>query len=767
MEYLARENQLLIAHIENTAKIAKEFADVFGIGNTAYFTGLLHDQGKFTIDFQHYLSRSLRGENARRGEVIHALQGAKSALDAITDPVVSDIMGAVIATHHNELYDIIAEGERTLTKKLHINEKNLHYEEVISAFHPEIKEETITAEIYNACKISCSKNLDPFFMLHLMTKVLYSCLVDADRCDAAGLLIDKKESDWSHLIQQLEAYLDGFTKTTDLDLIRNKISMQCKESGSRPKGIYTLSVPTGGGKTLSSLRFALEHAKTHGLKRIIYVIPYLSILDQTADTIRDIIGNEYDQYVLEHHSDIDPVESDEEDEHRKLLTSRWDSRIILTTMVQFLETIYSNKASKLRKFHNMSEAVLIFDEIQALPVKCVRLFNNAVNFLHVFGNSTAVLCTATQPHLNKVKRPIILSDNHPLVTLTRSDQKVFERVRLEDRSQSPMSYVQIAELAKAQLDAGKSTLIILNTKGDARGVYKACKSLDIGVEQAFLTTDMCPAHRIRVLDKLKESLKSQKPTLCVATQLIEAGVNISFGCVIRAKAGLDSIIQAAGRCNRNNEWPEEPQAVLIIDVEDEKLSRLPEIYEGKMQTSRVFREKNNVDKWDAEAIESALKLFNDYYFFARENEMDYVVEKSKDGIVVSTIFDLLGSNRAATCAFQQHTGMQFRGLPAAFKTGSDAFSVIEGGQTGIIVPYDKAMEYVGEFATTFNPLKKAKILKSLQKYTVNVYSSKLSGLLRDGAVKIIDNVFYLLSNNWYDPEKLGLLPEPRLEFLYK
>ena len=130
----------------------------------------------------------------------------------------------------------------------------------------------------------------------------------------------------------------------------------------------------------------------------------------------------------------------------------------------------------------------------------------------------------------------------------------------------------------------------------------------------------------------------------------------------------------------------------------------------KMQTSRVFREKNNVDKWDAEAIESALKLFNDYYFFARENEMDYVVEKSKDGIVVSTIFDLLGSNRAATCAFQQHTGMQFRGLPAAFKTGSDAFSVIEGGQTGIIVPYDKAMEYVGEFATTFNPLKKLKSL---------------------------------------------------------
>ena len=261
--------------------------------------------------------------------------------------------------------------------------------------------------------------------------------------------------------------------------------MQCKESGSRPKGIYTLSVPTGGGKTLSSLRFALEHAKTHGLKRIIYVIPYLSILDQTADTIRDIIGNEYDQYVLEHHSDIDPVESDEEDEHRKLLTSRWDSRIILTTMVQFLETIYSNKASKLRKFHNMSEAVLVFDEIQALPVKCVHLFNNAVNFLHVFGNSTIVLCTATQPHLNKVERPIILSDNHPLVTLTRSDRKVFERVRLEDRSQSPMSHVQIAELAKAQLDAGKSTLIILNTKGDAREVYKACKSLDIEWNKHF------------------------------------------------------------------------------------------------------------------------------------------------------------------------------------------------------------------------------------------------------------------------------------------
>lgn len=758
MVFFARQDQPLAQHIENTANIARRFADVFGCGNAAYCAGLLHDLGKYTGAYQDYLGRSLRGEDAKRGEVIHALQGAKFVLDSKADPMLVDIIGNVVAAHHSGLFDIITEGERTLHQKLSRNENGLHYEEAIGAFRHDIDVNTVTADILTICKICCSKKLASYFTLHLMTKALYSCLVDADRCDAAGFSLNDDVPSWNPLIRRLETHLAGFAGTTKLDAVRKQISEQCKQSGCRPQGIYTLSVPTGGGKTLSSLRFALEHAKAHGLKRIIYIIPYLSILDQTAKITRDVFGDENGEFILEHHSDVEPSESHEESEHLKLLTSRWDSPIILTTMVQFLETVYSNRASKLRKFHNMSEAVLVFDEIQALPIKCVHLFNAAVNFLNVFGKSTVLLCTATQPHLNKVERPVMLSDNPALVTLSPSDQKVFERVRLVDRSQSPMSHMQIAELAKAQLADGKSTLIILNTKGDARSVYEYCKALEIGEERAFLTTDLCPAHRMVVLGKLHVALKAKRPTLCVSTQLIEAGVNISFGCVIRAMAGLDSIIQAAGRCNRNNEHPDEPQAVFVIDVQDENLSRLPEIEEGKRQTTRVIREGKNENLLGDEAM----NLYYKYYFFDQRNMMDYVVKRGRNRVPESTVYSLLNDNPLGLSAFRDCTGKVFRGLPAAFKTGAEVFSVIDGRQTGIIVPYGGAIELIIAFQGAFDPKEKVHILKCLQKYAVNVYSYTLSALADAGALRSIDDAFYLLSSNWYDSEEQGLLAESRL-----
>ena len=594
-------------------------------------------------------------------------------------------------------------------------------------------------------------------MLHLMTKALYSCLVDADRCDAAGIKPDNTVPDWAKRIQQLENHLAEVAKTSDLDSLRNRISQHCQQSGGRKQGIYTLPVPTGGGKTLSSLRFALEHAREHNLKRIIYVVPYLSILDQTAARMREVFAND-DDFILEHHSNIELPEVEEDEEQYRLLTSRWDSPLILTTMVQFLETIYSNKASKLRKIHNMSEAVLIFDEIQSLPIKCVHLFNDAVNFLNVFAKSTILLCTATQPHLDKVPHPVRLSDNPALVTLSPDELKVFARVRAEDKTQSPMSHGQIARLAKAQLDVGKSTLVIVNTKGDARGVYAHCKSLDIGYEKAFLTTDLCPAHRLAVLKRLHTNLTEKRPTLCVSTQLIEAGVDISFGCVIRAEAGLDSIVQAAGRCNRNNEHPEEPQSIFIVDLEGENLSRLPEIEEGKRQTERVFREMQGMDMLSAEAMD----LFYKYYFFNQKNKMDYVTECNRDGKPKSSIYSLLNDNPLGAHAYKDLTGQIYRGLPAAFKTAAEAFSVIDGGQTGIVVPYGEALEIVAAFQKSFNPLEKMRVLRRLQKYTVNVYSNTLSKLVDAGAIRAVDDSFYLLSPDWYDVEEQGLLSATRL-----
>ncbi len=408
--YYARENQELNDHLTATANLAKEFSSVFDCGNTVYLAGLLHDLGKYTQAFQDYLKRSLSGGAVTRGEVIHALQGAKFAEETINDHVIADIVGNVIATHHGGLFDNISNGERTLSVKINKGEDKLHYAEAVDAFCPSVNEATLKTEIFNFCQLSQTKNINPYFMLHLLTKAVYSCVVDADRCNSAGLEINDKLPDWTNLIQKLENFLVSFPDNYGIDKVRKSISEQCRQAGNRKQGIYTLSVPTGGGKTLSSLRFALEHAKKYNLKRIIYIIPYLSILDQTASTMHKVFPDNGDELILEHHSNIEPPHEDDAEGQYRLLTSRWDSPIILTTMVQFLESIYSNKASKLRKLHNMSEAVLIFDEIQALPIKCVHLFNEAVNFLQIFGKSTVLLCTATQPHLQYTERPVRLSD---------------------------------------------------------------------------------------------------------------------------------------------------------------------------------------------------------------------------------------------------------------------------------------------------------------------------------------------------------------------
>ena len=748
---ISKENwQLLDAHLSQTSQLARQFANPFGVGDWGYHAGMLHDLGKYTSVFQDYLKYSVAGERGTRGKIIHALQGAKFAEDSLKDCVITDIIGNVIAMHHGGLFDSITDGQRTLIRKIDKSEEKLHYEEARKNFNPSINEAKLKTEILNFCNTSKSSDLNTLFMLHFLTKAIYSCLVDADRCDSAGLGPNDMVPNWAKLIGQLDAYLTSFADYSDINRIRMSISEQCREGGDRQQGIYTLSVPTGGGKTLSSLRFALAHAEKHKLKRIIYVIPYLSILDQTASKMHEVFADDNCELILEHHSNIELPDNDDDEEKYRLLTSRWDSPIVLTTMVQFLDTVYSNRASKLRRFHNMSEAVLVFDEIQALPIKCVHLFNEIANFLHTFGKSTILLCTATQPHLHKTERPVRLSDDSNIVKITSDDLKIFERVCVEDKTQSTMGHEQIAKLVKTQIGQDKSTLVILNTKGDAREVYEQCKEFDC--ERVFLTTDLCPAHRLRTLDCLRDNLnpKTRKLTLCVSTQLIEAGVDVSFDCVIRAQAGMDSIIQAAGRCNRNGEKAT-PQLVFVVDVKDEKLTYLPEINEGKAVTARIFRENKDSNLLS----EKVIAQFYDYYFYAQKKKMDYNINGGP-----STIYSLLNDNPLGTTAYENRNNEQYTGLPCAFQTAAEAFSVIDGAQIGVIVPYGDALKLIDDFKNYDDPKDKLRILKQLQKYTVSVYSDVMKKLeYTERAVEKIDDTFYLLSPDYYDAQEYGFRRE--------
>ena len=786
-EYYARDGQLLMDHLKGTAELARHFAEPIGCGYLAYVCGLLHDLGKFSPQFQAYLQKSIRGDNVHRGEFPHAWLGALEVLEQLEERStirLADILSNVLASHHGGLTDMIADAERVMPLRLKTNDKthNDEYNRLIvstevASLLKQVDWDELKHQFSNLCRRLDSKNKS--FALHLAVKFLFSCLVDADRCNAAGINDKGNVPDWDAMEHCLDTRLKQFSNTTleesPLNAVRTLISNQCAEQASRAPGVFTLSVPTGGGKTLSSLRFAIRHARANDLKRIIYVIPYLSIIDQTAHDFRKLFGEQADEWILEHHSNFLLETDNEDDENRyELATQRWDLPVIITTMVQFLESVFSNKASDLRKFHNMTQSVFVFDEVQALPVNCTHLFNGTINFLSGIGHSSCVLCSATQPALTNVERPLILSDNPALVSLPPSSKTIFKRTRLVDMTSPERTCEEIAELALSCFTQGNSILVVMNTKVEAQKVFEV---LPDTISKFFLSTDMCPAHRLDVITTIRNALEnrieSQQPIICISTQLIEAGVDISFDCVIRALAGFDSIIQVAGRCNRHG-YSSNPQDVIIVKVADEEqaLLHLPDITIGKQITSRLLGE--NI----LEEPELALEKYYEYKFGAPDQKslMDYPLDKKGP-----FLFDLLGVNILARTGYKDaHNGALYPGLHSAFQSAAERFKVIDGFHIGVVVPYSSPQapikvqtlveEYIKmkddfwksrnceENATIIR--KRSRILRSLQQYTISVYADQEASIQRISAK--IDDSFYFLSDDYYDKvtgltSKQGLL----------
>ena len=771
---MARKGQKLLAHIIGVASMARIFAEPFGLGCIAYVCGLLHDLGKYSAAFQCYLFRALAGMPVNRGEVPHAWEGAFVILRQLGDDKatmgMADILANIVASHHGGLTDMIVNSERFMPRRISdhakVNPEQMH--DVLEAAEvaeilAKINWDALRVEFADLRKRIGKKS----FALHLVVKFIYSCLVDADRCNAAGLDSDDDCPDWNTMEDCLNARLAKFEQNvgaekSPLENVRADISIQCANQAARAPGIFTLSVPTGGGKTLASLRFAIRHARANGLKRIVYVIPYLSIVDQTAHEFRKIFGNRADDWLLEHHSNFF-LESDNEDDEKRydLGTQRWDAPVIVTTMVQFLESVMSNKASDLRKFHNMMQSVFIFDEVQALPVSCTHLFNDIVNFLHEFGGSTSVLCSATQPALAKTERPIRLSSNPDLVSLDPKTRSLFHRTWFHDMTSSELTCGEIAQLALSRYREGKSTLVVVNTKTEARTVFTA---LPTGTKKHFLSTDMCPAHRLDVLQVMREALlpvpgTQSTPILCVSTQLIEAGVDISFDCVIRAEAGFDSVVQVAGRCNRHGR-SSTPQEVIIVRVKDEKLGNLDEIAIGKELTARLLRERLSDDEADA------LSAYYSYKFGlpSQKELMDYPIGKGNP-----TVYDLLGANRRARTAYAAAHGDQpYPGLHSAFQSAAEHFAVIPGVHIGVVVPYNKPdvpdevqflisnlLVTTARLQTTFDRdartaiyRERSRIFRRLQQYTISAYPSREASIQQMASK--IDDAFYLLSPAHYD-----------------
>jgi CRISPR-associated endonuclease/helicase Cas3 len=759
--------QSTISHLRETAELASEWAVKLGFSHTTKLMALLHDMGKFSCAYVAYLRRQVQNpDQSERGSVIHSTQGAKFIYEN-REPengllsLLAEIVANCVANHHGALADgITPDGETPLIKRLCENDDSkLHFNEVLTAFSKnelliggiEKHMEPCLQELNGFVQKCRAQKLDMPFMLQMLTKTLFSLLVDADRYNAylfeckADPHFLKARPDWDRMTKQLETSLaeKNGKHNGHIDDMRRDVSDRCLAAASRSKGIYQLKVPTGGGKTLSSLRFALNHAKEHGLDRVIYVIPYLSILEQTANSIREALEISVDdETILEHHSDLVPSEDDEKAERTKLLTSRWEPPVIITTMVQFLESVFSAKSGRLRKLHSMKNAVLVFDEIQSLPIRCVHLFNEAANFLSVFGGSTILLCTATQPRLDQADRPIRLSDDPSIVECCDFPvrAKIVDALRL-----TGFTYSELAEFVREK--HVNSTLIIVNTKVAAKSLVKALQIS--GASPLHLSTNMCPAHRNQVITEIRHRLSSKVDVICVSTQLIEAGVDISFECVIRDIAGLDSICQAAGRCNRHGE-SDEAKNVYVINIKDECLSKLPDIKCGAEITRRMFCD--GVDGMDE---------YYRYYFYARQNEMDYNIRNASGA---GTIYDLLTCNNQGVKAYKNRGGSKEVALRAAMRSASDEFYVIAPGQTSIIVPYNESEQLLYEYENVDSIKTKRRLLQRLGGYSVSLYEFQIQELRKRGALSDCDDVA-VLAKGFYDVD-FGVNVDGCHEFLY-
>jgi CRISPR-associated endonuclease/helicase Cas3 len=769
--------QPLRDHLFAVSEAARRHSDKIGVGLAGAVIGLLHDFGKYSHSFQEYLRRmSLNTElpDPERGQIDHSTAGAQTIWRTLRQQgtlqgIVGELLAICVASHHSGLIDCITPGGfDNLSRRMNKPDPESHFDEVRAAADESV---TLTytqylqdpklvssvrdciARIGQLDRNACIRQ----FKIGLLVRFLFSCLIDADRTDTADFSNGNaslrqlgRYVGWSGLAGLLEEELKGLSGGSSINELRRQVSESCLVASARPTGTYLLTVPTGGGKTLASLRFALHHAEKWNLDRVIHVSPYTSIIDQNAKVVRDILepaGTEFASVVLEHHSNLTPLHQTWKS---KILSENWDAPVVFTTAVQLLEGLFGSGTRAVRRMHQMARSVLIFDETQTVPIRCVHLLNNALNFLVEQCGSTVVLCTATQPLLHEVdpaKGAIRLGEHAEIM---QNVPALFAQIRrcetYDRRKPGGWEHGEAAELAISEARRARSCLVVVNTKREALSIYNECRTRGTGFAVSHLSTSLCPAHRLRILDDVKSRLKQGAPTICVSTQLIEAGVDISFGSAIRALAGIDSIAQTAGRCNRHGEA--DLGRVHVINL-DRLPKALHEIQLAQEAAERVLDENagggeiGTVDLSDARLI----ALYFRYYFFDRRNDMDYPVGPDR-AERNDTLLNMLAENKLAVSG----RPVPPVSLRQAFQKAADAFEVIDPGTRGVIVPYSpEGKALIGELCGAFDLRKRFKLLKRAQQFTVNVFPHVLNELQRTHAVHEVQEGSGILhlDERWY------------------
>ncbi|SUA43945.1 CRISPR-associated helicase Cas3 [Neisseria zoodegmatis] len=703
--------QTMRSHAHNVGEAAARFAAFFGAEEMARYTGQLHDLGKYTPEF----NRRLHGGPS----VDHATAGAKIAFERWG--LQGKLMAFCIAGHHAGLANGNSEGDnrRTLTQRLAVPfGKGIHdIPEPDEVWQQDISlPQTLPASPLQADKHH------PFFSYAFFTRMLYSCLVDADYLDTEAFyagLEDKTVQRGGHpdllqLQQRFNRFIGDFRRriaekpqqteedkrNAALNRLRSDILDHAVSQAEQAPGLFTLTVPTGGGKTFTSMAFALEHAKRHGMRRVIYVIPFTSIIEQNAAEFRKAFGDLGKDAVLEHHSTFD--DSKLKDQHSKdklrQASENWDMPVVVTTAVQFFESLFADRSSRCRKLHNISGSVIILDEAQMLPLKLLLPIMQAVKELARNYHCSVVMCTATQPAIQAehgfyrgLENTRELAPNPP---------ELFDKLR-----RTTVQHIGIqtdADLLE-KLAQHKQILIIVNNRRHARSLYNSAKQLD-GV--FHLTTLMCAKHRSQVLETIRGRLKNGQPCRVIASSLVEAGVDVDFPLVMRAEAGLDSVAQAAGRCNREGKRPSENSFVWVFKPEEQ--------WKAPSELGLLSAAMREVVRHHADDLLSPQAIRR---YFQRVYE-----EKGKE----------LDSKGILEMHKKAGNSLNF-----PFQTIAQKFRMIESHMQPLIIPFDQEAERLIDSLRHADQI--GGLLRKLQPYTVQVPERAMQALFKDGRIEAIND----------------------------
>lgn len=792
MKYIAhiresdKQVQSVEEHLHGVKDLAESFGEKIGVRHIAGLAGMLHDMGKYTHEFREYIIEAVKNPDSppKRGSVDHSTAGGKllyqlfhTGAPSRLNWILAEVVGNAIISHHSYLHDFLNPNlesdylRRVQKTEFELKEfdrsKQCFFDRVISEteFQQYVSKAIIELEAY-LLKPYAGNNESKLMFL---TKFIFSALIDADRTNTR--LFEENKTDepessrkelfdtyYEKLMEKIDSYRAQDTAKAPINRLRREMSDQCDQFAEKTSGIYTLSIPTGGGKTLASLRYALKHASLHCKKHIIYVVPYTTIIEQNAEEVRKILRD--DGHILEHHSNVIDDEGDDENldgiiniqQKLKLAKDNWDSPIIFTTIVQFLNVFYAKGSRNIRRLHNLSESVIIFDEVQKVPTTCVSLFNHALNFLKTYGHSSLVLCTATQPALDFVEHRLEMNADAEIIQNLDDVIEAFKRVEIVDKaSDETFDNNKLADFVAEKMAEVQSVLVILNTKSVVKRLYRQMEGYDIPIYH--LSTSMCAAHRKSILEQVREHLANKEKVICISTQLIEAGVDVSFDCVIRSLAGLDSIAQAAGRCNRHGE--REIQHVYVIDHAEENLKHLQEIKSGKQLSKRILIDLKRDQSHHGGNILSAQAM--DRYFKELYTEfsssLNYFIPKLKKEMT-----ELLASDRKHNSYNIAYTQDKKESLPLfivnSYRTAAEYFQVIDDHTTAVLVPYgEEGRDIIAHLNGNETIENLSRLLRKAQQYTINLFYYEREQLAQnDGLVSLLDSKIFALRETAYSKE---------------